>query len=389
MSLQEIKSLIEDQGAAWVRWKEKNEAKYDELYKEVEQLAIKANRPGFAAGNSGSNTIENKALENGFKALIAGQQEKANQFFVEAKALSMSFGSSPDGGFLSHTTISTEMIRVMAEISPIYRLARKVQIPESASFEEIIDRSNIETVWVAEFDSRYTTTPPTLGTLTIALHEIYAKPEVSQKLIDTASIDIVKWLTGKIADAFATAEAAAFHTGNGCGKPQGILAYPTAATADASRAWGTVQHIPTGTSGAFNATTKGDCLIDTVASLKNQYRAGSVWIMNRKTAATIRKIKESTTDAYIWAPGLQAGQPEMLLGFPIVLDENMADISSDSYSIAFGNLQRAYTIVEHPGIKMLADPYSSKPKVQLYGYRRVGGALSNTEALKLVKFSAS
>ena len=386
MSLQEIKSLIEDQGAAWVRWKEKTEAKYDELYREVEELALKANRPLVYAGTSGNSTVENKSLAAGFKALIAGQQEKANQCFVEAKA--MQVGSGPDGGYVTHDLISSGMTRVMAEISPIYRLARKVQIPAGAAFEEPIDRDMLSAEWVSETATRPETASPTLATLNIALHEIYAMPAISQKLIDTASLDIVKWLTGKIADAFALTEAVAYHDGNGVGKPQGILAYPTAATADASRAWGTVQHIPTGASGAFH-TTKADCLIDTVSALKNQYREGSAWLMNRKTAAAVRKIKESTTDAYIWAPGLQAGQPEMLLGFPVVIDENMPDIGANTLSIAFGNVSRAFTIVEQPGVKLLSDPYTSKPFVKLYGYRRVGGALSNTEALKLVKFSAS
>jgi HK97 family phage major capsid protein len=385
--IREIISLVEENGQRFDAWKEKQEAKFQQL----EQHIMRAQRPSLGGGISsdswGGSATEKKTFTAAARALISGQQEKANELFLEAKA--MSVGSDPDGGYVVHNTISTGMTTVMNEISPVFKLARKIPMQTGAAFEEPIDRETAEASWVAELAARPDTTTPQLGNLIIQLHEIYAMPKISQKLIDVASIDIWQWLQSKTNIAFAVKESAAFHDGDGVGKPRGILTYTTAATGDSTRTWGQIQHVPTGTSGAFNTTTKGDCLVDMVATLKPQYRNGAVWLMNRKTAAVIRKLKEATTDNYLWQAGLQLGQPDSLLGFPVELDEDMPDIGANSLSVAFGNIEKAYTIIERPGVKFLTDPYTDKPNVRLFAYRRVGADVNNTEAIKLLKFSAA
>lgn len=385
-SVSDIIELIEKQGTDFSTWKAKQDDRFSELSKNMDELGMKANRPNMGGSAGNHNSAETKAMTGAVKALLAGQQEKANSLFHEAKA--MSAGSDPDGGYVVHDLISSGMTKVMAEISPVYRLARRVPMPTGGAFEEPIDRQSAAANWVSELEARDDTATPQLGLLSIPLHEICAMPKVSQKLIDVASLDVLQWLTGKVGDAFAVKESDAFHTGNGVGKPRGILTYTTAATSDASRTWGELEHVPTGAAGAFH-TTKADCLIDLVGTLKPQYRNGSVWLMNRKTLATIRKIKEATSDQYIWQPGLLAGQPDTLLGYPVFMDEDMPDIAANSLSVAFGNIAKAYTIVERPGAKFLTDPYTDKPNVRLFAYRRVGGGLNNSEALKLLKFAAA
>jgi HK97 family phage major capsid protein len=351
----------------------------------VEDLQKKANRPDLG-GPANLNTPERKALDGAVRALIAGQQDKANELFIEAKA--MSAGSDPDGGYVVNDMISTGMTKVMIETSPIYRLARKVTLTHGMAFEEPIDKDAAEAQWVGEVQARPDTNTPEIAKFRVELKEIYAMPKATQTLIDQADINVIAWLQEKVGEAFAVAESAAYHTGNGVARPRGLLTLPTAATSDASRAWGTFQHVPTGASGAFH-TTKADPLIDLAESLKPQYRNGAVWLMNRSTLAKVRKLKEATSDQYIWVPGLTYGQPNTLLGYPIEIDEDMPDVAADSLSIAFGNVQKAYCIVQRPGVKFLTDPYTDKPNVRLYGYRRVGGGVFNTEALKLLKFSAS
>jgi len=108
--------------------------------------------------------------------------------------------------------------------------------------------------------------------------------------------------------------------------------------------------------------------------------------MNRATASAVRKLKDAD-GRHVWVDSLQIGQPSVLLGYPVEIDEDMPDISAGSLSIAFGNFKKAYTIVEKPGIRLLTDPYTDKPNVKLYAYRRVGGGVNNSEAIKLLKFS--
>lgn len=385
VDINEIAATIDRQGDEF-------KGRLDALGRDIYELQLKAARPGGGAfgGTAGASPEERKALESAVLALLAGDTAKANRHFGEAKA--MSAGSDPNGGYVVHPVVSSTMTKVMAEVSPVYRLARKVTLTTGDEFEEPVDREAAEASWVSEAGGRDDTDTPQLKLFRAALHEIYAMPKLTQKLIDTSSINVVDWLAGKVGEAFGTTEGAAFHTGNGVGKPRGFLAYSTAATADATRTWGVIQHIATGTSGAFptSSTTvnPADVLVDVTAAMKAQYRRGAVWLMNRATAGAVRKLKDAE-GRHVWADSLVQGQPPTLLGYPVEIDDDMPDIGANTLSIAFANLQKAYTIVEQPGVKFLADPYTDKPNVRLYNYRRVGGACNNTEAIKLLKFSTT
>jgi HK97 family phage major capsid protein len=341
--------------------------------------------PGFEGAVARETQEQRKALELGFRALIGGDQGKAYQHFAEAKG--MSVGVDPDGGYLVTPTLSEDMTKVMLEVAPFLGLPRTVELTQGDSFEEPVDREAAGYAWVGETQSRSETSSPKLGLFTCPLHELEAQPKATQKLIDTARINVMSWLSAKVGEAFAYGEVSAFFTGNGVSKPRGFLAYPTAATADSSRDWGTLQHIVTGVNGAFAATNPSDVLIDLLAALKPQYRAGAVWTMNRATAAVVRKFKDGQ-GRYLWTDSLVLGQPPMLLGYPVVEAEQMPDIATGSLSVAFGNFKKAYTIVRRLGVRFLADPYTDKPNVKLYSIERVGGGVNNSEAVKLLKFSA-
>ncbi len=110
--------------------------------------------------------------------------------------------------------------------------------------------------------------------------------------------------------------------------------------------------------------------------------------MNKATVNVVRKMRDDTNQ-FLWMPGLEAGQPDRLLGYPIVEAEDMPDIASNALSIAFGNFEVAYTIVDRTGQRVLRDPYTSKPFVLFDFTRRTGGAVVNTEAYKVMKFAAS
>ena len=142
----------------------------------------------------------------------------------------------------------------------------------------------------------------------------------------------------------------------------------------------------TGVDGAFPVSDPADILIDLVHTLSARYRAGAHFVMNSKTLAMVRKFKD-TDGNFIWRAGLTEGQPDTLLGYPVVEAEDMPDVAADACAIAFGNFERAYTLVERMGTRVLRDPYTNKPYVHFYATRRVGGAVVNDDALKLLKFS--
>jgi HK97 family phage major capsid protein len=216
--------------------------------------------------------------------------------------------------------------------------------------------------------------------------ELYANPAASQAMLDDAAFDVEDWLASEIATEFARAEGSAFVAGSGINRPKGFLAAPNSAQGDPVRAFGTLQYLATGTAGGLG-TNAADKLIDLVQTLRPPYRQGAVFVMNSATASTIRKLKTSD-GAFLWQPGLTAGQPDSLLGYPVVEAEDMPDIAVDSLSIAFGNFRVGYLIAERTETQILRDPFTNKPFVHFYATKRVGGQVANSEAIKLLKFSA-
>jgi HK97 family phage major capsid protein len=181
-------------------------------------------------------------------------------------------------------------------------------------------------------------------------------------------------------------ENAAFINGTGVNMPRGITSYSTAATADDTRAWGTFEHVGTGVSGGFAASNPADNLISLMYKMKSGYVSGSSWLMPRAVADEIRRFKE-TTGQYIWQPGLAAGAPATLLGYPVFLAEDMPARAANSISIAFGNFKEAYTIVDRMGLRIFRDPYTAAPFVKFRCSKRVGGDVTNFEAIKFLRFA--
>jgi hypothetical protein len=184
-------------------------------------------------------------------------------------------------------------------------------------------------------------------------------------MLDDAMFDVEDWLANEIATEFARAEGTAFIKGTGVNQPLGFLTSPNATTADGVRPMGTLQTIGTGVLGGFPTANPQDKLVDLVQSLRQPYRQGAVFVMNSATAAIIRKFK-TTDGAFIWQPGLVAGQPSTLLGYPVIEAEDMPDVAANSLSIAFGIFKAGYVIAERAETSILRDPYTKKPYVYFY-----------------------
>jgi HK97 family phage major capsid protein len=191
----------------------------------------------------------------------------------------------------------------------------------------------------------------------------------------------------EIATEFARAEGRGVRRRHGVNQPRGFLAAPTSAAGDATRPFGTLQFVTSGAAGGFAASNPQDKLIDLVQALKTPYRQGAVFVMNSGTAARIRKFK-TADGAFLWQPGLVSGQPDTLLGYPVVEAEDMPDIAADSLSIAFGNFRAGYLIAERAETQILRDPFTHKPFVHFYATKRIGGQVMNAEAIKVMRFSA-
>jgi HK97 family phage major capsid protein len=344
--------------------------------KAQEWASMNARRRGAVAGSFGAADMD------GYKAAFDTFIRKGEEVMGPDERKALSVGTDPDGGYVVNPDLSGRIVLKVFETSPM-RAYASTQVISSDALEGLFDLNEASSGWVGETDSRAETNTPQLGKWRIPAHELYAKPKATQKLLDDASINMEAWLASKVSEKFARDEANAFVVGNGVNKPRGFLTYSSGTTLP-----GTIEQFPTGASGALAAAPDGgDALINALYGLKQQYRANATWFMNRATTRLVRKAKDSD-GAYIWSPGIQAGQPATLLGYPVAAFEDMPDPASNSLSIAVGDMREAYQIVDRLGIRTLRDPYSAKPYVEFYTTKRVGGDVVNFEAIKLVKLGS-
>jgi len=300
----------------------------------------------------------------------------------------MSVISDPAGGYMVPPEISDRVVMRQHDTTPMRQIATVMTI-SSEAVEILRDTGEPDAQWVAEMGTRQDTTEGTIGSIRIPVHELYAQPRATQKLLDDAVINVEEWLIARVADKFARKENAAFVAGDGLGQPRGFLSYSTAAVGDAARGWGVLEHVNTGANGGFSSSEGADALITLMHKLKAGYLPRASWLMPRAVADMIRKFKESSSNAYIWQPGLQAGNPATLLGHPVVLAEDMPAAAQGSLSVAFGDFAEGYTIVDRVGLRVLRDPYTAAPFVRFRCSKRVGGDVVNFEAIKLLRFASA
>jgi HK97 family phage major capsid protein len=317
-------------------------------------------------------------------AFVEAYLRKGLEAGVELKALTAV--SEAAGGYAVPEEIDAEIDRLLTSISPIRAIANVVKVG-SAGYRKLVTAGGTPSGWVSEIAARPETDTPQFHEIAPPFGELYANPAASQAMLDDSAFDVEAWLASEIASEFARAEGAAFVSGSGLNRPRGFLTGATYADTDATRPFGSLQTLATGVNGGFPASNPQDKLIDLVQALRSPYRQGAVFVMNSATAARIRKFKTSD-GAFLWQPGLVSGQPDTLLGYPVVEAEDMPDIAADSLSIAFGNFKAGYLIAERTETQILRDPFTHKPFVHFYATKRLGGQVSNSEAIKLLKFSA-
>jgi HK97 family phage major capsid protein len=315
--------------------------------------------------------------------LRTGEDDGLRGLNMEEKALSSAVAA--DGGYLVDPQTSATIQSVLRSASSLRQVAKVVNV-EATSYDVLIDSTETGAGWANELADSSETATPTIERISIPLHELSALPKISQRLLDDSAFDIETWLSERVADTFARSEAAAFVDGDGVDKPVGILTHPTIENDVWS--WGSLGYVATGNDGGFDQSNPGNGLINLVYGLGARYRANATFVLNSKTAGYVRQIKDAE-GRFLWTDGLAAGEPARLLGYPVLISEDMPDIANGSFAVAFGDFGAGYTIAERPDLRILRDPFSAKPHVLFYATKRVGGDVSDFAAIKLLKFSAS
>lgn len=341
-----------------------------------ERKSFVPSRPVLAGSNDGP-----APHQKAFNAYLrSGDDDGLRGLELEGKALGTSVAG--DGGYLVDPQTASTIKSTLSATASIRAIANVVAV-EATSFDVLIDQGDVGHGWATEAAGVNETATPGIDRITIPLHELSALPKASQRLLDDSAFDIEGWLAGRIADKFARAEASAFVKGDGVDKPTGFLTKP--AIDNDVWTWGNLGYVPTGADGNFS---DADAVIDLVYALGAEYRANASFVMNSKTAGALRKMKDAD-GRFLWSDGLAAGEPARLLGYPVLIAEDMPDMASGSMSVAFGDFGAGYTIAERPDLRVLRDPFSAKPHVLFYATKRVGGDVSDYAAIKLLRFAIS
>jgi len=349
-------------------------------------LDRKAAQAGAAAARPALSAVAREEAPH-VKAFAAylrhGDDDVLRGLALEGKGMTTAVAA--DGGYLVDPRMSETIRSVLRSTASIRAVANVVAV-EAGSFEVLVDRAEIGSGWATETAAAGETAAPQFEKIAIPLHELSAMPKASQRLLDDAAFDVEDWLARRIAERFVRAEAAAFVAGDGVDKPKGFLTHPK--VAQASWAWGSLGYVATGANGDFAGVNAADAIVDLVYALGADYRANASFVMNSKTAGAVRKMKDAD-GRFLWSDGLASGEPARLMGYPVLVAEDMPDIAAGAYAIAFGDFRAGYTVAERPDLRILRDPFSAKPHVLFYASKRVGGDVSDFAAIKLLKFATA
>lgn len=360
----------------------------------LEKMETKLSRPGiFNEEKQGGETSEAVEYRHAFLDWMRSpsdherqQKAAAAAKALEAKSTQTVTSTGSAGGFALPEIIEREISRLSVDFSPIRQIAT-VRTVGSTDYKELFDVNGAGFEWVGETDTRNQTNTPDLAEVAPTFGMASAKPQASEESLDDLFFNVEDWLINSAAEAIAQGEGAAFVAGNGTKKPTGFLAGPTpVTTADAGRAFGTLQYIASGQAAALPASA--DIFYDLIYSLRARYRANAQFVTSKLVLAALRKYKDSQNQ-YLWQPALTAGQPATFMGYGITEAEDMPAVGAGAFSLAFGDFKEGYLITDRVGMRITRDEITAPGFVKFYVRKRVGGKLRNTQAIKLLKIAAA
>lgn len=356
---------IESKGAADVLIDEK----LKKLDRRLDQISLKAAQPVDGVPAKAEGDEETQAWS---RYLRSGDETGLSRLDVKA----LSAGTDDQGGYTAPPELDRLIEARLMQASPMRQIA-SVRQTSAGVYRKPVSLG-VGAAWAGETATRTQSTTAGLSLLEFPAGELYAMPAATQTLLNDSYADVDEWLADEVEAAFSIQESAAFVTGDGDGKPRGFLDYEV--VAEASHVWGKIGSV----AGDFGVADAGDQMIELIQTPKSQFRGNGRFVMNRRTVAAVRKLKDGD-GRYLWRPGMN-GEAQTIFGYPVTELEDMPDIGTGNAAIAFGDFRRAYLIVDRQGSQVLRDPYSAKPYVLFYTTKRVGGGVQNFDAIKAMVF---
>lgn len=282
-------------------------------------------------------------------------------------------GTDSEGGYLVPDEYERTLVEALEEENVFRQLAKVIRTSSGDRKIPVVATKGTAS-WIDE-EGAYTESDDSFGQVSIGAYKVGTMIKVSEELLNDSVFDLESYIAKEFARRIGAKEEEAFFTGDGSGKPLGILA----ATGGAE----------TGVTAASSTAVTADELMDLFYSLKSPYRKKAVWVLNDSTIKAVRKLKDSTGQ-YLWQPSLVAGTPDTLLGRPVKTSAYMPVIAAGAKTIAFGDFSY-YWIADRQGrsFKRLNELYAANGQVGFLGSQRVDGKLVLSEAVKVLAQKAS
>jgi len=329
--------------------------------------------------------LDEKGLDE-YKAAHARYMRKGDRLLSADEMKTLSVGSDPDGGYYVTPDTGGRIVKKVYETSPIRQIASQQTISTDA-LEGIEDLDEAGAGYAGEKVLSGDQKTPQVGKWRIPVFWIDTEPKTTQQLLDDSAVDVEAWLSGKVADKFGRFENREFVTG--ATNIRGFTSYDIAEDSGDGVAWGKIGYVKTGVSSDFAASNPADQVFDLIGLLKAAYLPNARFVTRRSVVTKVRKFKDGTTNAYLWQPSFVLGDPERIAGYPVTRAEDMPALASGSLSLAFGDFEQGYQIVDRQGIRVLRDNLTSKPYVKFYTTKRTGGGVLNFEAIKFLRFGTA
>lgn len=342
----------------------------------LDEIETKAARPLVVPGTPEDvkriDAISSKAfdtfLRRGAEAVAALGPEFAK---------SLATDKDTDGGYLMPRNVSSKIIELLVEYSPIRSYAGHETISSGDTFE--FPRESSTVFGQSTHGERSTPAETTTGTFEmgkIPTHIQYAEPRATQKSLDDVSTNLEAWISKKLGEQFGKQEGSWFVNGTGVEQPEGIITNASVEVVNGLQS-ATIDHID---------------MLNLLAALPESYSKRGTLFMRRATKFVLRKLRDLSggagTGQFMWMPSISQGGQPTYDGHEVVEALDVPAVASNAKVVIFGDLREGYTIVDRMGVTQLRDPFTAKPFIKFYTTRRVGGQVVKAEAIKILKCAA-
>jgi HK97 family phage major capsid protein len=344
-----------------------------EAVADPEQRDGRTERPPFAARVTAMDAFNQYLHARGQMDLLPPESRKVLQAEFRAP---YAVGADATGAVTVPEDWSAKLVEVLTQFGVVERLADSIQTTHNGQLhiDAVVEPGTAVAAIVTE-GGAYSETEDTFAEILLDAYKYGHLAKASDEIVADSQFDLNAFIQRRAGRAIALKTNTDFVSGNGTGKPNGILSNTTGVTLSA---------------GQTLTITSADSIIDLYHSLSVPYRGNAVFIMHDSTLKIVRKLKD-TTNQYLWQPGLQDGQPDLLLGRPVYVDPDMPVVGVSAKTIYFGDVGRNYIVRSVTGVslKVLTELYAANGYVGFRVDRRVDGDIQDGAAARLLVQSAT